>query len=45
MLTFAVMFATPLLFFLLQATNVSYATGSSSLLRKALSDSLRNLSR
>ena len=40
-LTFAVMFAAPMLFFLLQATSVNYATGSSSLLRKALRDSVK----
>ena len=40
-LTFAVMFAAPMLFFLLQATSVNYATNSSSLLRKALRDSVK----
>lgn len=42
-LTFAVMFAAPLLFFLLQATSVNYATGSAavSLWRKALRDCLK----
>ena len=40
-LTFAVMFAAPMLFFLLQAAGVNYATGSSGLIRKALLDSLK----
>jgi hypothetical protein len=39
--TFGLMFAAPLLFFLLQATSVNYATGSSGLLRKALRDCLK----
>jgi hypothetical protein len=37
-LTFTLMFAAPLLFFLLQAASVNYATESSGLLRKALRD-------
>jgi hypothetical protein len=37
-LTFTLMFAAPLLFFLLQAVGVNYATESSRLLRKALRD-------
>jgi hypothetical protein len=40
-LTFALMFAAPLLFFLLQAASVNYATESSGLLRKALRDCLK----
>lgn len=40
-LTFALMLAAPLLFFLLQAASVNYATGSSGLLRKALRDCLK----
>lgn len=40
-LTFALMFAAPLLFFLLQAASVNYATESSGLLRKALGDCLK----
>ena len=39
--TFTLMFAAPLLFFLLQAAGVNYATGPSGLLRKALRDCLK----
>ena len=42
-LTFALMFAAPLLFFLLQAASVNYATEPSGLLRKALRDCLKFL--
>ncbi len=43
--TFALMFVAPLLFFILQAASVNYATGSSAagLLRKALRDCLKFL--
>jgi hypothetical protein len=40
-LTFTLMFAAPLLFFLLQATSVNYAIGTSGLLKKALRDCLK----
>ena len=40
-LTFTLMFAAPLLFFLLQAASVNYATETSGLLRKALRDCLK----
>ena len=40
-LTFAVMFAAPLLFFLLQAASVNYAMDASGLLRKASRDCLK----
>lgn len=40
-LTFTLMFAAPLLFFVLQAASVNYATESSGLLRKALRDCLK----
>src|SRR5688500_966028 len=40
-LTFTLMFAAPLLFFLLQAASVNYATESSGLLRKTLRDCLK----
>jgi hypothetical protein len=40
-LTFVLMFAAPLLFFLLQAASVNYATGSPGLLQKALRDCLK----
>jgi hypothetical protein len=40
-LTFGLMFAAPLLFFLLQAASVNYATDSSGLLKKALRDCLK----
>ena len=40
-LTFTVMFAAPLLFFLLQAASVNYASRPASLLRKALRDCLK----
>lgn len=39
--TFTVMFAAPLLFFVLQAASVNYATSSSGLLRKALYDCVK----
>jgi hypothetical protein len=39
--TFTLMFAAPLLFFLLQAASVNYATEPSGLLRKALRDCLK----
>ncbi|HEX5966670.1 MAG TPA: hypothetical protein VFY51_12090 [Pyrinomonadaceae bacterium] len=42
-LTFILMVALPLLFFMLQAASVNYATGSSGLLRKALRDCLKFL--
>ena len=42
-LTFILMFAAPLLFFLLQAASVNYATEPSGLLRKALRDCLKFL--
>jgi hypothetical protein len=41
LLTFTVMFVAPLLFFLLQAASVNYATEPSGLLRKALRDCLK----
>ena len=41
LLTFTVMFSAPLLFFLLQAASVNYATDSSGLFRKALRDCLK----
>lgn len=41
LLTFALMVAAPLLFFLLQAASVNYATESSGLFRKALRDCLK----
>ena len=40
-LTFVVMLAAPLLFFVLQAASVNYATGSEGLLRKTLHDTLK----
>lgn len=40
-LTFSVMIAAPLLFFVLQAASVNYATGSSGLLRKTLRDTVK----